>query len=62
MSEHESCDKCYEPCEPTQSVVHIKGHPRHEACHMAQRPANWRDLITPILDKNGQWQKLAGKA
>lgn len=62
MSEHESCDKCYMPCEPEQSIVHIKGHPRHESCHMDTRPSNWRDLILPILDKHGMWQRLPRKA
>lgn len=58
MSEHEMCDRCYLPCEPHQPTVHIKGHPRHEACHMAMRPLDWRDRILPLLDKRGRWQRL----
>jgi hypothetical protein len=59
MSEHEMCDRCYLPCEPFQKIVHIKGHPRHEECHMAMRPPNWRDLAAPVFDSRGRWVRLA---
>lgn len=57
MLDHDTCDRCDNPVEPHQSAVHIKGRVRHETCHLAMRPADWRERSLPLLDSNGQWAK-----